>query len=230
VLAADISRSSTAAGKARAISRSDSRRKPYGASAPHLHGGTSGNFHRLFNGFDIERWMLKVLCAVHCDRPVPGSVILEPWRVPRSWLSILFGKARFPRGCGLYKTAPPTRRPLGETSIYVQPIYGRLWPATGSMLPLIVPEAPKTVAGVKIMVLNMELQLLMYPPVDVPKLVYRPHLIRYVNRKTGCGTNLHLGWDESPPTFEGRIASTVEHEFSANAAQRRASLKALRKR
>ena len=142
----------------------------------HLVSGASGDFHCLFNGFDIERWMLKVLCSIHCDKPVTGSALLEPWRVPESWLSILFGGGTFQPRCGLCLRRPTRRRPLAGTSIYVQPIYGRLWPTAGS-LPLIAPGALKTVAGVEITVLNIQLTLIMYPTVNRPE-IYRPRMFR----------------------------------------------------
>jgi hypothetical protein len=199
----------------------------------HLVSGASGDFHCLFNGFDIERWMLKVLCSIHCDKRVPGSALLEPWRVPKSWLSILFGRHTFQPRCGLCRTRrPTTRRPLAGTSIYVQPVYARLWPTPGS-LPLIDLGAAKTVAGVEISVLNLQLTLIMYPAVNRPE-IYRPRMFRFHDPETGRASYLHLGWDETPPTFQGRMASRDEHGFSEKdtraAVLRGARLKAQRKR
>jgi len=55
----------------------------------------------LFSGHDLERWLLKILCGitvsnnVSVDRPTDLSI-------PDYWLNILFGKAGFPDGQGLY--------------------------------------------------------------------------------------------------------------------------------
>jgi hypothetical protein len=187
----------------------------------------------LFNGFDIERWMLKVLCSIHCDKPVPGSALLEPWRVPESWLSILFGRHAFQPRCGLYLRRPRRRRPLAGTSIYVQPIYGLVWPAAGSLALFFAPGALKTVAGVEITVLNMQLTLIMYPMVNRPE-IYRPRMFRFPDPETGRVSYIHLGWDEAPPTFECRKASRDERRCSEHdacrAVRRGTRLKAKRRK
>ncbi|HEY6557433.1 MAG TPA: hypothetical protein VI072_09170 [Polyangiaceae bacterium] len=48
----------------------------------------------LFNGRDVERWLLKALCGL--------SAIRGDWTPPRVWLRILFGELVFPAPWGMY--------------------------------------------------------------------------------------------------------------------------------
>jgi len=68
----------------------------------HRFENSSEDTHVLFNGFDVERWMLKVLCTIahgeRASRLRPSST----WRVPRSWLRILFEGHPLPPGAGVY--------------------------------------------------------------------------------------------------------------------------------
>ena len=55
----------------------------------------------LFNGHDIERWMLKTLCGA----VVSGNAQIKSgesnWIPPVDWLKMLFGEEPFPARCGL---------------------------------------------------------------------------------------------------------------------------------
>jgi hypothetical protein len=79
----------------------------------------------------------------------------------------------------------------------------------------------------------MQLTLIMYPMVNRPE-IYRPRMFRFPDPESGRVSHIHLGWDESPPTFKGRKALRDEHGFSENdvraAILRGARLKAQTKR
>lgn len=57
----------------------------------------------LFNGHDIERWMLKTLCGVvHSKSSSSQSGPIKAWKPNLQWLQILFAQDRFPNKWGLY--------------------------------------------------------------------------------------------------------------------------------
>jgi hypothetical protein len=178
----------------------------------HLHDGKQDDYHRLFNGYDVERWILKILCAQHHGERIPGSDDPNSWRVPKSWLTILFHGAPFPPGAGLY--LPKHREPelaalpgIGTVRTYVtsRPLV--------SGLP-IVGHAVKHLAGMQISILGVAWELLMERPPNPSEYVYRPRMMRFPGRVTVGAAHLHLGWDEHPPTFAGKVAHREEKGFS----------------
>jgi hypothetical protein len=64
--------------------------------------GTHHNRFFLFNGHDIERWMLKTLCGAVVSKNAETRTGDSNWRPSSLWLKILFGEEPFPRRCGLY--------------------------------------------------------------------------------------------------------------------------------
>lgn len=68
----------------------------------------------LFNGHDIERWMLKTLIGT----VVSGNATdqkgnqIRDWRPRRQWLQIMLGQKSFPGKWGMYFKAP-----VGETAL-----------------------------------------------------------------------------------------------------------------
>lgn len=58
----------------------------------------------LFNGHDIERWMLKTLigCVVSGNALDQCGNRIENWTPSRKWLGLVLGQASFPRKCGMY--------------------------------------------------------------------------------------------------------------------------------
>jgi len=57
----------------------------------------------LFNGHDIERWMLKVLCGLIAARMFPLGPNGEVTALPSlDWLEVLWGQLPVPDQCGLY--------------------------------------------------------------------------------------------------------------------------------
>lgn len=57
----------------------------------------------LFNGYDIERWMLKTVCGVLFSRngSMTGKQITD-WSPPLHWVQILFENKAFPKNTGLF--------------------------------------------------------------------------------------------------------------------------------
>ncbi len=68
----------------------------------------------LFNGHDIERWILKVLCgSVYSKNAALANGPYGQWSPEQRWLRILFGQERIPKGWGLYFPAE-----IGTTTNY----------------------------------------------------------------------------------------------------------------
>lgn len=177
----------------------------------HLNEGKPGDYHRLFNGYDIERWMLKVLCAQQHGERIPGSLDLERWAVPANWLGILFYGEPFPPGAGLYlpkHQLPELRSQPGicTTRTYVTA------QRTEHGLPL-VGSTVERLAGIYITILGVPMELLMERPSNPADYVYRPRMRRFPDPATGRGAYLHFGWDEHPPTFAGKRAHREENGF-----------------
>jgi hypothetical protein len=174
------------------------------SDAPSVEGG---DVHCLFNGFDLERWMLKILCGVTHDQYLQGSGSLERWRVPAAWLRIIFAAHRFPPGCGLYVPAAPIRRPIEEFSIYTRVIYGNQLPRTAGDEPIIDPRGSLTIGGLELTIFGLQLMLLMHPPLASPNLFYRTRMFRFPEPTGRRAAFIHLGWEEAPPVFRGKTVA-----------------------
>jgi hypothetical protein len=57
----------------------------------------------MFNGDDLERWVLKVVCGLAASGN--ANIPSKSWKLPLSWLKILFEEQPFPPGHGLYHAA-----------------------------------------------------------------------------------------------------------------------------
>jgi hypothetical protein len=80
----------------------------------------------LFNGEDLERWMLKCLCGLVASGTgnVDGLVDARRWRPPRWWLECLFGLAGLPRDYGLRTIEVKRRSAPFEFSLFVNSAVG----------------------------------------------------------------------------------------------------------
>jgi hypothetical protein len=188
-------------------------------------GGTTPAYHRLFNGFDLERWLLKVLCGVASSGFASKHKIRRGWSPPNEWLRILFGEIPFPRGCGLFLVR--RTKPLSSRSVYVKPLRVRAYPTEQSGIPLLSYLAVEVLVGVEFSLLDLCFQLYLATPrrlagFEKQRRVYRPRMIsvRAVPPLEAVAT-LHLGWDEAPPTFAGRRVETT-HRFVRTDEVRRA--------
>jgi len=192
----------------------------YADAMIHLTQGLAGEFHRLFNGFDLERWMLKVICALQFGEAIPGSGNPTPWQVPLRWLDVLFDKAELPQGAGLYMAKRPVHRPNGEFMIYTERSYLRFSAPKIAGLPIVGVRPIKILAGIRIALMNLELELYMTRPLNRKDYVYRPRMIRFPDQDLARTAFIHLGWDKHPPTFAGKLAFRNEFGFSERGARR----------
>ncbi len=55
----------------------------------------------LFNGHDIERWLLKTLCGLIASKSIKFSDDINP-EISKEWLEVLYGLSEFSDGEGLY--------------------------------------------------------------------------------------------------------------------------------
>jgi len=78
----------------------------------------------IFSGHDLELWLLKILCGVACSKnfPVDGEPDLS---IPKYWLEILFGEAKFPDEQGLYVCRSRGHRFDGPHGLRLRAIAGR---------------------------------------------------------------------------------------------------------
>lgn len=81
-----------------------------------LPGNPNPRRHYLFNGHDIERWMLKTICGVIASGSTTN--IPKTARPPREYLESLFEGEKFPATWGLYLlTDPGERKASGGLSL-----------------------------------------------------------------------------------------------------------------
>jgi hypothetical protein len=182
----------------------------------HLPSGAPGDFHRLFNGYDLERWMLKTLCGVSACSNCPTNELTTKWNPPRAWLKILFEGAPFPFRCGLYALRTRPSRRNEERSIYVRPVWGKWARFDRDGLALISLESDRVLVGVEVTLLGFHVALYMEPvhpdPTDpdqislTPKsILYRPRQHRYLESETSNRLSaIHFGWEDAPPTVAGK--------------------------
>jgi hypothetical protein len=152
--------------------------------------GTPSSRTHLYNGFDIERWMLKVLCGAVASRAFPG---VKNWRPPRTWLRVLYENAPFPRGGGLHVL---TRSEWGDTdgSMYVSPMMGTT-------------DGRDVLAGIRIHLVVFDLILLVTRPdklAHVGRLFHRPRCLMLDDEK-GRALHQHFGWAERPSSSGARV-------------------------
>jgi hypothetical protein len=86
--------------------------------------GSGKQLLHVFNGHDLERWLLKILCAEACSKsfPIEGNLDLS---IPKYWLEILFGQTGFPNHQGLYVCRSRGHRFDGPHGLQFRAIAGR---------------------------------------------------------------------------------------------------------
>jgi hypothetical protein len=138
----------------------------------------------LFNGHDIERWMLKTLCGA----VVSGNAKIKSgesnWRPPLEWLKILFGEEPSAQRCGLYFHSEVTGQPYIERGFKFISFSNKI---TG-------------VYGARISLNDERFVLAMSaPPEDLSETfirdhAYRPQGIRFMI--DSCEKVIHFGWND----------------------------------
>ena len=186
------------------------------AQMEHVRSGLPVANHWLFNGQNLEKWMLKVLCGIIAGGYAPGSDSAIDWTPPTSWLNLIFGADKFPSGCGLYRPRGP-KYPLATKSIYVKPLYRRDFDPTDSGILLPPPFAFGSLYGVSITIFGVTYILSMIP-LNRPgapsrNWLYRPRMLRlYKPSEPSREGIIHLAWEETRPNFRGNRNSI---EFSS---------------
>lgn len=156
--------------------------------------------HVLFNGYDVERWLLKVLCGSAHDQPISRVTPSPKWSVPKSWVDIVFGGASFPEGTGIF--VPRVERGRFAQGITTAKIVSRR-DAPG--IPLVGMQSTN-VAGLATCFYGQDFDLHMIRPTDADtNWWYRVRMLRSRSRAGGVH-HIHLGWDAQPPTFAGKVA------------------------
>jgi hypothetical protein len=168
--------------------------------------------HILFNGFDIERWMLKVLCAMAHGERVSRIYASTTFRVPQSWLRVLFEGHPLPPGAGLY--TPRVYRGRFNGGILTAKIVGHSGRTGQSGSLLFDPSDGAKVLGISMCIYGNDFDLHMSRPLEARQNWYRPRMYR-MRSDAGGVSHLHMGWDELPPTFLGKIAP-VDYENSCD--------------
>jgi len=141
----------------------------------------------LFNGHDIERWMLKTLCGAVVSRNAEIRTGEPNWRPSLGWLKILFGEEPFRPRCGMYFYSEVSDKPYIERGFKFVSFSNKM----------------AGVYGARISLNDERLVLAMSaPPDDLGKTfirdhAYRPQGLRFMIGS--CEKVVHFGWDDGLP-------------------------------
>lgn len=158
--------------------------------------------HTLFNGFDIERWMLNVLCTMAHGERASRVHASTTWRVPQTWLKVLFEGHPLPAKAGLY--TPRVARGRFDRGILAAKIVGHLARAGRSGSFLLDGQDGATVLGLSTCIYGQDFDFHMFPPSEVAQYWRRIRMYR-MRSAAGGVSHVHLGWDEAPPSFRSKI-------------------------
>jgi hypothetical protein len=161
--------------------------------------GKAGDQLFLFNGHDIERFMLKMLCGqLFSGNTSVGGRRIGPWKPPLGWLGLLVGFDPFPAGAGLYVDAH-----IGQASTLLHDV---------QMGPLIDGADSDRYLGLILSLAGCGFVLLVEPPDSGAKVewltnkLYRPAELVFTN---GTSRNtIWLVWDG--PSSNGSVTFTYE--------------------
>lgn len=139
----------------------------------------------LARGYDLERWLLKMLCGlVASGNATLNGDRLPGWTPPADWLDILFGSADVEAPAGLHSIVGKYH--VESASLHVTPVF-----KSDSALPIAIAFA---VEGIGFLFAMEGL-----PPVNRPSATgadtrYRPMALQL--RKDGRIREAHLGWPD----------------------------------
>lgn len=89
----------------------------------------------LFNGHDVERWMLKTLCGIVSSGNAESKKgKITNWTPPERWLSILYHDAPFPSGWGLYSIDRIGERRAADNRFSFAPLTNERWNVYGAVI------------------------------------------------------------------------------------------------
>lgn len=148
---------------------------------------TAGKYENrffLFNGHDIERWMLKVLCGAVVSGNAEIRTGASNWRPPMEWLKILFGEESFPLRCGLYFHSQVTGKSYIERGFKFVPFSNNIGGVYGARISL----------NDERFVLAMSA-----PPEDLSGTFIKDHAYRPQGQRfmvDSCEKVVHFGWED----------------------------------
>jgi hypothetical protein len=139
----------------------------------------------LTRGYDLERWLLKMLCGL----VVSGNATLDgkplpTWTPPPEWLEILFGSADVEAPAGLHYIVGNYR--AASASLHVTPVF-----KTATTHPIALVFA---VEGIGFLFAMEELPPMRKPSATGADTRYRPMALQL--RKDGRIREAHFGWPE----------------------------------
>jgi hypothetical protein len=134
-----------------------------------------------FNGYDVERWVLKILVGL-AYRVLPNTK--NKWKPPLSWLRVLYGKRDMPQGMGLVLSSRVGEDLADDGRLGLFPLY-----EAKSGLPL----------GIRVRIAGLEFALLLNAKGSVAGYVYRPGPLRFTSALDGRDTIVALGWNHPHP-------------------------------
>jgi hypothetical protein len=146
--------------------------------------GVPQNCSYLFNGHDIERYILKALCGDGFANKMRGEQErIKGWSPSVKWLRILYGLDEFPVGWGLYLSSTP------EETIHLDE-------HTLGLMPVM--KNGEELCGAKFKILGVELELLMITPHPQQHRYgencrYRPNGISFSDGR--AYQTIMFGWD-----------------------------------
>ena len=138
----------------------------------------------LFNGHDIERYILKILCGDGFANKMQGAEgPIRDWRPNPQWIRILYGLEPFPTGWGLYLSAALGKDiALDQNSLGVCPVV----------------DGNGDLCGARFQMFGLEFELLMIVPNRTQERYaencrYRPAEVLFDDGRAVHG--ILLGWD-----------------------------------
>lgn len=151
-------------------------------------------FLAAFNGYDVERWLLKILIGL-AYRVLPNTK--KSWEPPLWWLRVLYGKKDLPRGRGLVLSSRIGETLSDDGRLGVRPLYDA---KSG---------AP---AGISVVIAGLEFTLVLSAIVSTSASIYRPGSLQFTSALDGRNTIVALGWHHPHPW------DTVHVDWSRNTA------------
>jgi hypothetical protein len=139
----------------------------------------------LTRGYDLERWLLKMLCGlVASGNATLDGRRLPAWTPPQEWLDILFGEADVSTPAGLHSIVGHFR--AADGSLHVVPVFNS---ATGYPTAIVF-----AVEGIGFLFTTEKLPGLRKPTTMGADTRYRPLALQI--RRAGRIREAHFGWPD----------------------------------
>jgi hypothetical protein len=145
-----------------------------------------------FNGYDLERWLLKILIGLTCGI-LPATK--KKWRPPLWWLRVLYGKKPMPRQMGLFLSSNIGEDLFDDPRLGIHPLYD-----SSSALP----------QGIQVKIATLTFCLLLNESGASQQHRYRPSILQFVSLPDRRETLVALGWNHPHPS------TTVSIDWTRN--------------